>query len=110
MSRAKAFLHFLEGYTITVALHNPGSPDQKEYYVNTHIFNFELWDVPSEDPIVKGNRKVTSYIGLFNNIAVINKKDIRKYNSTKQRISIERSTAEKIYIPDSVWVRLKIWD
>jgi hypothetical protein len=108
MNKAQLFLSFCEDYTVTVALHNPGSPEQKDYYVNTHIFNFELWDVPSDDPIVSGNKLAKNYVGLFNNLTTIVKKDIRKYNSTKQRISIELDTASKIFIPDNVWNQLKI--
>jgi hypothetical protein len=108
MTKAQALLSFLEEYKVIVALHNPGSPEQKEYYVNTHIFNFELWDVPSDDPIVSESKVAKSYVGLFNNAIVIDKKAIRKFNSSKERISIERNNAAKIYIPDSVWNQLKI--
>lgn len=107
MNKAQAFLSLCEGSLVTVALHNPGVP-KEVYYENTHIFGFELWDVPREDEIVSGNRLAKSYVGLYENLATIDKKAIREYNSTKQRISIERSTAEKIFIPDNVWIKLKI--
>lgn len=108
MTKAQEFLHLLEGSTVTVALHNVGDPGQKEFYKTTHIFGFELWDVPSEDPIVSENRTAKNYVSLFSNLATIQKKKIRKYNSTKQRISIVRDDVEKIFIPDSVWAGLKI--
>jgi hypothetical protein len=111
MSKAQDFLLlFCEGHTVTVALHDLGSSagGKADLYVNTDIFGFELWDVPSEDPIVADNRVAKNYVGLFNNLTVIDKKEIRKYNSTKQRISLERSKVEKVFIPDRIWVRLSI--
>ena len=108
MTKAQVLLSLLEGSTVTVALHNVGDPNQQEYYTTTHIFGFELWDVPSDDPIVSENRIAKNYVGLFNNLATIQKKKIRKYNSTKHRISIVRDDVEKVYIPDSVWAGLKI--
>jgi hypothetical protein len=108
MTKARSFLSLCEDYTVTVALHDPGHIEDNEYYANAHIFGFELWGVPSIDPIVSKNRVVKSYVGLFNNMVVISKKDIRKYNLTKQRIFIERSRAERVYIPDKVWKDLNI--
>ena len=108
MTKALDLLHLLEGSTVTVALQNVGDPSQKEFYKTTHIFGFELWDVPTSDPIVSENKIAKNYVGLFNNLATIQKKKIRKYNPTKQRISIVRDDVEKVFIPDSVWAGLKI--
>jgi len=108
VTKSSLFLSLCEESLVTVALHNPGTLVDDEYYTNAHIFGFELWNVPSTDPIVKDNRIVKSYVGLYNNMAVIDKKEILKYNRTKRRISIERSRAERIYIADKVWKDLKI--
>ena len=108
MTKAQALLAILEGSTVTVALHNVGDPNQKEYYTTTHIFGFELWDVPRSDSIVRENKIAKNYVGLFDNLATLEKKELRKYNPTKQRISIVRDDAEKVFIPDSVWAGLKI--
>ena len=107
MSKAGFFLSLCEDHLVTVALHDPVS-SSKNHYTNADFFGFELWDVPSSDPIVADHRIAKNYVGLFNNLAVIDKKDIRKYNSTKQRIGFERARVEKVYIPDNVWTRLKI--
>lgn len=109
MSKALQLLSLLEGHSVTVALHDFGVPTTKgKQFINTDIFGFELWDVPSEDPIVADNKVAKNYVSLFSNLTVIEKKEIRKYNATKQRIGLERSRVEKVYIPDSVWSRLKI--
>ena len=108
MTKSSLFLSLCEEYLVTVALHDPGHIENGEYYVNAHIFGFELWNVPSTDSIVKDNRIVKSYVGLYNNMAVIDKKEILKYNPTKRRIFIERSRAERVYIADKVWNDLKI--
>jgi len=109
MSKARFFLSLCEEHLVTVALHDPGSPFKNNYYTNADIFGFELWDVPSSDPIVADHKIAKNYVGLFNNlVSEIDKKDICKYNSTKQRIGLERARVEKIYIPDNVWIKLKI--
>lgn len=108
VSKAQYFISLCEERLVTVALHDPGSKEDNGYYSNADIFGFELWDVPYEDSIIKGKRISKNYVGLFNNMIPILKKDIRKYNLSKQRIGFERSRVERIYIPDKVWSQLKI--
>jgi hypothetical protein len=111
MTKAQTLLLSLnEERIITVALHNPVSKNSDgEYYTNADIFGFELWDVPYNDTVIKGKRISTNYAGLFNNLTPISKKEIKKYNSSKQRISFERARVEKVFIPDKVWNQLKIY-
>lgn len=108
MSKAQDFLSLCEERLVTVALHDPGYKGDDGYYARADIFGFELWDVPYEDALLKGIKLARNYVSLFSNMTSIQKKDIRKYNLSKQRIGFPRSRVERIFIPDKVWTRLKI--
>lgn len=105
MSKASSFLSSLqEERSIRIALHDPGT----SFYRNAVVLYFELWDVPSTDPVLNDRREAKSYVGLFQNMQVIHKRKVLKYNSTKQRIGLERDRFSRIFIPDSVWKKVHI--
>lgn len=106
MTRANLIISMCEIRNITVALHDPGIFEG--FYSNADIFGFELWDVPTIDPLLNGKKIASNYTSLFSNLAVIHKKDIRKHNDSKQRIGIEIRRLKEVYLPDNIWGRVNI--
>ena len=112
MSKAQSFLTTIrEATDVVVAFHNPGYyTENVGFYKNADIIYFELWNLPSDNRLVRSRHIADNYIDLWNRTSVLNRSKLTPFNLSKKRVGYERVRLGRVYIPESVWMDLKIYD